>query len=207
MNTISYMSNDTTPIIRRGSAGAGPAISLNVLLPTLGLTVALVFAITLLAALRRKNRKHREEKKTILSQVNEEIFNEASIAENAEDYDCMTYKLDASDEGATRLLDQGVQGHDIVLEDCLDPTRLYRAICDDILVVGRSRNLCDLVIDNDDSISGRHCELSVKGDSWYVRDLESSNGTRVNRQKVFQELLLKNGDILQLGQSSLLVRI
>ena len=207
MNTISYMSNDTTPIIRRGSAGAGPAVSLNVLLPALGLTVALVFAISLLAALRRKNRKNREEKKTILSRVNEEIFNEAAIAENAEDYDCMTYKLDMADEGATRLLDQGLEGHDIVLEDCLDPTRLYRAVCDDILVVGRSRNLCDLVIDNDDSISGRHCELSVKGDTWYVRDLESSNGTRVNRQKVFQELLLKNGDILQLGQSSLLVRI
>ena len=65
----------------------------------------------------------------------------------------------------------------------------------------------DIVIDNDDSVSGRHCELSLRGDNWYIRDLRSSNGTRVNAQKVFQELLLKNGDIVQLGQSALQVRI
>ena len=84
---------------------------------------------------------------------------------------------------------------------------MFRASCDEHLIVGRSKSNCDLVIDYDDSVSGRHCELSVRGDEWYVRDLQSSNGTRVNQQKVFQELIIKTGDILQLGQLSLQVRV
>jgi pSer/pThr/pTyr-binding forkhead associated (FHA) protein len=131
---------------------------------------------------------------------------EARIAEAAEDYDCCTYKL-SDDCTATRLLEQFDGGYDITLEDCTDPTRLYRASCDDSLIVGRSHGLCDIVIDRDDSVSGRHCELSVRNGCWYVRDLQSSNGTKVNNQKVFQELLLKTGDILQLGQSVLQVSI
>ena len=118
----------------------------------------------------------------------------------------MTYKLD-EDCGATRILDREGSGRSIVLEDCSDPTRLYRAMCDDSLVVGRSGNLCDIVIDNDDSVSARHCELSLRGDNWYIKDLRSSNGTRVNAQKVFQELLLTNGDIVSIGRSALQVRI
>ena len=142
----------------------------------------------------------------MLAGISYDLEREARIAEDAEDYDCSTYKLN-EDYGATRLLEQNDGGYDITLEDCSDPTRLYRASCDDSLIVGRAQGLCDIVIDRDDSVSGRHCELSVRNGCWYVRDLQSSNGTKVNNQKVFQELLLKTGDILQLGQSVLQVSI
>jgi adenylate cyclase len=46
------------------------------------------------------------------------------------------------------------------------------------LVVGR-RPGCDIVI-TDPSVSGRHCHLERKNGSWFVRDLDSRNGTRIN---------------------------
>jgi hypothetical protein len=196
---------DNKPIIRGGADGDSGFISLNVLLPAAGLAAAVLFALIVFRIIRR-NRIRDKRPGRLLNPNDEELKIEAGIAEAAEDYDCLTYKLDEYCN-ATRLLDQEENGRNIVLEDCSDPTKLYRAMCDDSLIVGRSGNLCDIVIDNDDSVSGRHCELTLRGDNWYIRDLRSSNGTRVNAQKVFQELLLKNGDIVQLGQSALQVRI
>jgi pSer/pThr/pTyr-binding forkhead associated (FHA) protein len=46
------------------------------------------------------------------------------------------------------------------------------------LLVGRQTG-CDIVI-SDPSVSGRHCHLEHKSGSWFVRDLDSRNGTRVN---------------------------
>ena len=204
-SSIGSVSIDNAPIIR-GSRGAElEGISLNVLIPAAGLFAAILFALIVLRLIR-KNRVRSKKESMEKEELGAQLRLEASIAEDAEDYDCLTFKL-AEDCNATRLLDREDSGKSIVLEDCSDPTRLYRAVCDDSLVVGRSENLCDIVIGNDDSVSGRHCELSLRGDNWYIRDLRSSNGTRVNAQKVFQELLLKNGDIIKLGQSALQVRI
>ncbi len=184
--------SETTPIIRKNGNPETGRVSLNVIIPAVGLLTAVLFAV-MVFRLTGKSRNPGKRKCGSLTALEESIKMEAGIAEAAEDYDCLTYKLD---EGcnATRLLDQEDKGKSIVLEDCSDPTRLYRAVCDDSLIIGRSENLCDIVINNDDSVSGRHCELELRGDNWYIRDLRSSNGTRVNAQKVFQELLLKNGD-------------
>lgn len=58
-----------------------------------------------------------------------------------------------------------------------------------ITVVGRSSNLCDLVIQHT-SVSKMHC-LLVKTDGLiYMRDLGSTNGTRVNGQRVIRGALL-----------------
>ena len=51
---------------------------------------------------------------------------------------------------------------------------------------------------HDTEASRRHVELYRTEDSYRLVDLESSNGTFVNNQKV-QEHLLKNGDRLEIG--------
>lgn len=199
-----YSTVDNAPIIRN-TGKKNDGIGLNVIIPAAGLFFAVIFAVVVILVTRRNVRADRRDKR-VLAGISLDLEREAKIAEDAEDYDCSTYKLN-EDYGATRLLEQNDGGYDITLEDCTDPTRLYRASCDDSLIVGRAQGLCDIVIDRDDSVSGRHCELSVRNGCWYVRDLQSSNGTKVNNQKVFQELLLKTGDILQLGQSVLQVSI
>jgi len=49
------------------------------------------------------------------------------------------------------------------------------------------------------SISSRHAELVLEGVEYRVRDLESTNGTRVNDEKI-AEALLQDRDRLQFGQ-------
>jgi hypothetical protein len=49
------------------------------------------------------------------------------------------------------------------------------------------------------SISSRHAELVLDGVEYRVRDLESTNGTRVNDEKI-TEALLQDRDRLQFGQ-------
>lgn len=62
------------------------------------------------------------------------------------------------------------------------------------LVVGRATN-CDIQLPAN-SVSRQHAEVQVNGASLVVRDLNSSNGTYVNRKKV-AEAELKPGDELR----------
>lgn len=50
------------------------------------------------------------------------------------------------------------------------------------LSVGRKPDN-DVVIDNP-AVSGHHCKISQKGDTYFVEDLESTNGTFVNEKRV-----------------------
>lgn len=62
------------------------------------------------------------------------------------------------------------------------------------LVVGRATN-CDIQLPAN-SVSRQHAEVQLVGDKLIVRDLNSSNGTFVNRKKV-AEAELKTGDELR----------
>jgi pSer/pThr/pTyr-binding forkhead associated (FHA) protein len=65
-----------------------------------------------------------------------------------------------------------------------------------ITVIGRRKN-CDLRIPLD-SISRKHCQISVESGALKVRDLGSRNGTFVNGKKV-EEQTAKAGDFIQVG--------
>ena len=54
----------------------------------------------------------------------------------------------------------------------------------------------------DPSISSHHCEVLLRGSDVVVRDLNSTNGTFINGEKV-TESVLKAGQILRLGQIEL----
>jgi pSer/pThr/pTyr-binding forkhead associated (FHA) protein len=71
-------------------------------------------------------------------------------------------------------------------------------IVNDITLVGRKRGLCDLIIDRG-SVSKLHC-LIVKTDGLlFIRDLGSTNGTKVNGQRVTRGALLPNDELAFAG--------
>lgn len=72
------------------------------------------------------------------------------------------------------------------------------SLCDTSLTVGRHPR-CDLVLSYP-NISGRHCQLNVEGSNWVIADLGSTNGTRVNGEKV-RRATIKPGSVVALGQS------
>ena len=52
------------------------------------------------------------------------------------------------------------------------------------------------------SVSSHHCEILLKGEDVVVKDLDSTNGSFINGQKI-SEATLKPGQILRLGQVEL----
>jgi hypothetical protein len=70
------------------------------------------------------------------------------------------------------------------------------------LVIGRHPS-CDVVM-GDDTVSRRHAQLIFRDGGWIVRDLDSTNGTRLNGQYVGR-CRLHPGDQLGLGRQLLRV--
>jgi hypothetical protein len=70
-------------------------------------------------------------------------------------------------------------------------------------VIGRSRD-CDITLD-DANVSRHHAEVRPSGGSWIVRDLGSTNGVKVNGQRVdpARAQSLRPGDVLEIGTSRL----
>ena len=68
-----------------------------------------------------------------------------------------------------------------------------------------SKNECDLVIHDNQKISGLHLEIFHDKNSFHVRDCNSANGSYLNRKKLEGEVELNDGDIIAIGTNSLLV--
>ena len=69
-------------------------------------------------------------------------------------------------------------------------------------LVGRHA-ACDVVLEHP-SVSRRHARLSFRDGHWVLRDLDSTNGTRINGRPVVR-CRLEPGDRLRLGSAELLV--
>lgn len=64
--------------------------------------------------------------------------------------------------------------------------------------IGRSSESLPL---SDQTISRRHCELTPDEGKWYIKDLDSANGTYVNGVRVTEPRLLQPGDQIRTGMS------
>jgi hypothetical protein len=67
--------------------------------------------------------------------------------------------------------------------------------------LGRSRK-CDIVLD-DQNVSRKHAELRPRGGSWVLTDLGSTNGSSVNGRRIDGPTVVKSGDELEIGTSSM----
>lgn len=65
------------------------------------------------------------------------------------------------------------------------------------LLIGRMRD-CDIVL-GFANISGKHCQLELLNGYWYVRDLRSRNGIKVNGMRCDSKFLLP-GDELSIAK-------
>jgi len=72
------------------------------------------------------------------------------------------------------------------------------------ILVGRSRGEIRL---SDRKISGQHCQFVIDGESVYLEDLRSTNGTFLGSQKVEERIELNNLDVVTVGLSRLSISI
>lgn len=70
----------------------------------------------------------------------------------------------------------------------------------DVITIGRKEGN-SIIIDNQ-AVSGRHAQIAKEGDSIFVEDANSLNGTYVNGQKI-SKCELFNGDVILIGVHTL----
>jgi pSer/pThr/pTyr-binding forkhead associated (FHA) protein len=73
------------------------------------------------------------------------------------------------------------------------------------IAIGRDPT-CDIFI-SDDSASARHARLTYHHTQWWLEDLGSTNGTRLNGQAVTTATVLTNDDEIACGTTTLVVDI
>ncbi len=73
------------------------------------------------------------------------------------------------------------------------------------LVIGRD-TACDFPL-TDETVSARHARLSYRYLQWWVEDMQSTNGTFLNDEKVETPTIIINGDEIRIGQIPILVEI
>jgi predicted component of type VI protein secretion system len=65
------------------------------------------------------------------------------------------------------------------------------------LTVGR-RESCDIVL-RFSNVSGQHCQLTMEGGYWFIQDMNSQNGTKVNGSRIVRKRL-DPGDLLSMAK-------
>ncbi len=64
---------------------------------------------------------------------------------------------------------------------------------------------CDICLDFDTFVSGRHAEISFRDGQYQLRDLDSTNGSFVNEARI-SEAVLRDNDHLRLGQTTFIFK-
>ena len=78
---------------------------------------------------------------------------------------------------------------------------LDRALDGTPLLVGRGPDAAIRL--DDDYVSTRHARIGVSGDTWYVEDLGSTNGTYIGNQRLTQATAIQLGTQVRIGKTTL----
>ncbi len=79
-----------------------------------------------------------------------------------------------------------------------DKGRTFQLPADEPQLIGRSSEALPI---SDNTVSRRHAELTPDHGAWYVRDLNSQNGTHVNGAAIRERTKLRHGDQVRCGST------
>src|SRR5262245_8538137 len=82
-----------------------------------------------------------------------------------------------------------------------DGSRQRYKVAKDRVTIGRSRD-CDIFLP-DQWLSRHHAEIRQRGQSAFLADMRSKNGTLLNGERVAAERQLRHGDVISLGEHRL----
>ena len=110
-----------------------------------------------------------------------------------------------SDDGSdTMILVNTENRFQLRLTDAENPSSFYEATLFDSVSIGRNP-VNQIVIEGDKSVSNIHCEISVKGGAFRIRDLDSRNGTYLDGVRITDETELANGSKIRMGRREYIV--
>ncbi len=76
-------------------------------------------------------------------------------------------------------------------------------LVNEIMTLGR-RESCDICL-KFQNISGTHCELALKNGVWHLRDLNSTNGVKVNGDRTLRRPL-RPGDEIEIAKHKYIIQ-
>ncbi|GAB6165487.1 sigma 54-interacting transcriptional regulator [Thermostilla marina] len=80
-------------------------------------------------------------------------------------------------------------------------TDVFRLVPGQLVTIGRAPT--NQIVIKDERVSRSHAEIFMSEGKWYLRDLESRNGTAVGNQLIRNDWPLKPGDVVRIGRSQL----
>lgn len=95
----------------------------------------------------------------------------------------------------------------LVLRDRANPERIFRYPMDSPVVVGRNIDLVQIPVDYNLTVSGRHCEFSMRNNRFFLRDLESVNHTFLDGIMIEEEREIVSGNVVRMGEVEFHVEI
>lgn len=96
----------------------------------------------------------------------------------------------------------------LVLKDRNDPSKVFKYPIMKEVVIGRSAGKgAQIVINYDPSVSSTHCLISEVAGRFYVKDLNSVNGTLLNGVKVTSPKEFASRSVITLGRLEMIVEI
>ncbi len=81
----------------------------------------------------------------------------------------------------------------------------FRSFSQPEVILGRDQT-CDITLE-DESVSAHHAKLSFHHGQWWLEDLASTNGTRLNRYKLTTATVVTSGDEIKCGKVHLTVNL
>ena len=109
----------------------------------------------------------------------------------------MTFDIEQPGEEVDLLEAQGISGPALVVRSGGGMAGQSFQPDEGSTLIGRSPE-CDVFLD-DVTVSRRHAELVRDGETFTIRDLESLNGTYVNRRRI-ESTVLEDDDEVQIGK-------
>jgi len=151
--------------------------------------------------------KHKEKRSSLnadleKSPMSQETFERIQISVAAQHKNVMC-KPEA--EGTTLLSEQEKLQGKLVLQN-QQACKIFE-LSGPITRIGRNTSLCDVIIDDDITIGRLHAEIHRIDQGFFIKDLDSLNGTYLNEQRLDSQTLykLKGNDRLRLSEQEILI--
>lgn len=174
-----------------------------------GFPIIMVIAIIVMAAIvcvvlimLKKKKSNRVKFETLDDNILREL--EQNTRDSGDNTEVIGSFHNNSDEGSTVMIWNQNTTYQVVLTDVNLPAKSFRVPISNSIIIGRPKKSCavnlDIALSYDGSVSGPHCEITVKDEKFYIKDLQSSNGTYVNDRKILAETEIFSGNILKFGR-------
>lgn len=177
---------------------------------TIGIVATIVLAIIVCIFVlhkKRKSKRIKDNKKQNNEQISDGEKNNTEKTDISDsnlrrsDKNVIYVKKRTSDVPPTMMLWKIT----IRLTNVNDDKEVYEYIVDNTtdfanVHIGRGKTQDVDIRINDGAVSDIHCEIIKKGNLYYIRDLNSTNGTKYNNQKVCGEVPITDKGMLKIGQ-------